>query len=212
MYEIEMWSKVFWTVWLASSNANRLPNEKKALIHFCWRFYWKNSIVLNLNSVCLNSAYSMSVLCSLLDYCSLRDRGKMFEFLFFLSCLFSLCTWHYITFNFTNVLGRQALLICSGAWAHKTLAPSGNLPCWWGVCSASLAWFAGALPLWGDLLWLGTLFAFCWWDAALIHALQGMAGDQAAELAACSAGFCRPNSAVLLLCFLLKCLKHSWRN
>lgn len=37
-------------------------------------------------------------------------------------------------------------------------------------------------------------------EAALLRALQGMAGDRAAALAACWAGFCPSNGAVLLLC------------
>lgn len=198
-------------MWLANSNANWLPNEKKTS-DFRWRVYWKNSIILNLSSVCLNSVYSMSALCSILDYFSSRDRGKMFEFLFFFSCLFSLCTWHHIRFNFTNGLERQASLICWADWAYKTLGPSGHLPCWWGVCGASPARLAGALPPRGGLLWLGAPLALCRWDAALIHTLRGMAGDQPAASATCSAGFCPPNSVVPLLCILLKCPKHSWRN
>lgn len=197
---------------VANSNATWLPNKKKTSEDYCRRVYWKNSIILNLSNVCLNSVYSIAVLCGILDYFSSRDWGKMFEFLFFLSCLFSFCTWHHIRFSFMNGLERQASLIYCSDWARKALDPSGNLPCWWGVCSTSLARLAGALPPRGGLLRLGAPFAFCWWDAALIHALQGMAGDQTAALAACSAGFCPPNGAVPLLCFLLKCPKHSRRN
>lgn len=171
MYEFEMWSEVFWTVWLTNSNATWLPNKKKTSEDYCWRVYWKNSIILNLSNVCLNSVYSMAVLCGILDYFSSRDWGKMFEFLFFLSCLFSFCTWHHIRFNFMNGLERQASLIYCSDWARKALDPSGNLPCWWGVCSTSPARLASALPPWGGLLRLGAPFAFCWWDAALIHAL-----------------------------------------
>lgn len=154
----------------------------------------------------------MSVLRNVLDYFSSRDEGKMFELLFFLCCLFSLWTWHNIRFNFTSGLEGQASLLCHGDWACKTLGSSGNLPCWWGVCSACPGRLAGALPVRGGLPGLGTLLAFCWWDAALIRALQGMTGDQVAASAACSAGFCPPIGAVLLLCFLLKCPQHSWKN
>lgn len=154
----------------------------------------------------------MSVLCGILDYFSSRDRGKTFEFLFFLPCLFSLGTWHHIRFNFTNGLERQASLICCAGWARKTWGPSGHLPCWWGIRCASPSGLAGALPPWGALLRMGAPMAFCRWDAALIGALQGMAGDQAAAPAARSAAFCLPHAALPLLGFLLKCPQHGWRN
>lgn len=146
--------------------------------------------------------------------CSLQDLGlfssgdqrEILWIFVFLSCLFSVCTWHHIRFNFMNGLEGQASLISCGNGACKALGPSGSVPCWWGVCSASPARPA-RLCLRGEV-WLRPPRAERG-EAALVRALQGMAGDHAAALAACCAEFCPSNGAVLLLCSLLRCPKHS---
>lgn len=118
---------------------------------------------------------------------STRDQREMFWVFDFLSCLFSVCSWHHISFDFMNVLEGQASLISCGSGAQGALGiVLLELFSWWGV------W--GALPGTGRT------------EAALPAALQGMAGHQAAALAA---GLCPSNGAVLLLCSLLRCPKHS---
>lgn len=105
-----------------------------------------------------------------------------------------------------NGLEGQASLIPCGNGACRALVPSGSVPCWWGVCSASPARPARLCRRGEVWLWLPHAERG---EAALVRALQGMAGDSAAALAACCAGFCPSNGAVLLLCSLLRCPKHS---
>lgn len=139
--------------------------------------------------------------------CSLQDLGlfssgdqrEILWIFVFLSCLFSVCTWHHIRFNFMNGLEGQASLISSGNGACKALGPSGSVPCWWGVCSASPARPA-RLCLRGEV-WLRLPRAERG-EAALVRALQGMAGTtlQHWQLAVLSSAL-----QMVLCCFSALC-------
>lgn len=83
------------------------------------------------------------------------DQREMLQLFGFLSCLFSVCTWHHIRFNFMNGLEGQASLISCGNGARKAFGPSGTVPCWWGVCSASPAQLCLCGKVWLSCLGLG---------------------------------------------------------
>lgn len=124
---------------------------------------------------------------------SSRVQREMFWVFVCLSCLFSVCTWHHIRFNFMNGLEGQASLISCGNGAHKAPGPSGSVPCWWGVCSASPAWLCLRGELWlrlgGERL-LCSVPSKAWQGTGLQHWQPAGPGSALQMVLCCSSALC----------------------